>query len=141
MSENCPISNQPCSNAKSIQCPIVSVFGTEIVDICQNCCGVSSSLLGGFPPCHMCGITLAEFQLTKKFGCQLCVFNFSSFADSMIQNAQGSKVHVGKTPKCLRNLTNLQLKIIMRKAIDEENYEKALECKELINHQAKPQNL
>ena len=91
----------------------------------------------GFPqtrqapgPCKVCNLTYEEFKAKGKLGCEACYQAFPQAIIALFKNVQGGAHHEGKFPKRsgqqIRQRREAdKLRASLKKAIDEENYEKA----------------
>lgn len=87
--------------------------------------------------CDFCGLTYDEFKKIGKLGCADCYKTFSKELDLIFNNIQDGKEHVGKVPRSsgailLRERQLQNLKKSLRKAIDDEEYEKAAKLRDQI---------
>jgi protein arginine kinase activator len=89
-------------------------------------------------PCSKCGLTLKEFAILSRIGCENCYTHFQTQINGVISRCQAGMVHVGKVPKKWQerqavageDLKTLKLKL--KKAIELENYEAAAVLKKKI---------
>ena len=87
--------------------------------------------------CLNCGFTYNDFKKAGKLGCVNCYQAFRNELDRILKNIHGSSIHEGKFPhksgavmmqkKALENLRNS-----LRKAIQNEEYEKAASLRDQI---------
>lgn len=87
--------------------------------------------------CSSCGMTLREFKKTGIFGCEECYKTLDTIATSVINKVQGKSKHTGKIPKKFgKDMINkkylIRLKDELQKVIAEENFERAVELRDLI---------
>lgn len=89
-------------------------------------------------PCPQCGATIADILKEEKVGCPAC-YDFHEELDPMVQQCQGAKEgenleHVGKHPqsKPSREEELRELHILMKIAVNLENYERAAELRDKI---------
>lgn len=85
--------------------------------------------------CPDCGFTLANLRKVGRLGCSSCYENFSSEVSSMIGAMHKGTEHKGKVPegmlKAIETKKQLnKLKGELKKAIADEDYEKAGKLKE-----------
>lgn len=89
------------------------------------------------PPCPECGLTISEFEVKGRFGCQKCYEHFDEKMQELVYPYHKGDSHVGKTPKkyfsdkcnsSVEEKTKL-LKLRLAKAIELEEYEKASDIK------------
>lgn len=80
--------------------------------------------------CSTCGLTYDEFKKTGRLGCSECYNVFSNELNTIFKNVQASNQHQGKFPQkygsellCKRELDSL--KVLLSKAIENEEYEDA----------------
>ena len=80
--------------------------------------------------CISCGMSHEDFKSSGKFGCNACIQAFSGEVNALLKNIHGSINHAGKFPKTHGDdiKTKRQVDILrldLKKAIDDENYEQA----------------
>lgn len=89
--------------------------------------------------CKSCGLRYSQFKGQGQLGCSKC---YSSFEDSlklMIKRLHGDTEHIGKIPKNVENdviqaKRLRKLKDGLKKAIEEEEYEKAILLRDEIKN-------
>ena len=87
--------------------------------------------------CPVCGITLAEFQASGRFG---CAEDYTAFKDEvmpLIEKIHDASQHVGKSPSKAGADVSLQKEIYrlqaeLKKAVRKEEYERAAEIRDMI---------
>ncbi len=89
------------------------------------------------PPCPNCGITFKEFRSLGRLGCAHDYSHFREELTRLIENIHSEVQHVGKVPKRQPDASRQQfdlirLKLQLKEAIDEENYEKAAGLRDQI---------
>ncbi len=87
--------------------------------------------------CPKCGTTFENFKKTGKLGCTECYVTFEREIRSILRKMYGKTQHIGKFPKQLKRyktfLIDLEiLKEDLKKAIRNENYEKAAMLRDRI---------
>ncbi len=87
--------------------------------------------------CEKCGMNYKEFQSTGKFGCFNCYEVFGDRLNPLLKRLHGNIRHNGKVPekvsKSIRSSKEIsELKEILNKAIQDEEYEKAAEIRDKI---------
>jgi len=87
--------------------------------------------------CEKCGMTLDEFLKAGKVGCSNCYTAFDEKLNPLIRRLQGSVKHNGKVPanvakKASANQKIEELKEMLNRAIEREEYEKAAEIRDKI---------
>jgi protein arginine kinase activator len=87
--------------------------------------------------CPSCGMSFEEFQKTGKLGCSECYSVFEERLEPLLKRIHGNTEHHGKTPKKMEqdvNKSNVlnDLKELLNKAIQSEEYEKAAELRDEI---------
>mgnify|MGYP000152990068 FL=1 len=87
--------------------------------------------------CEKCGMTMEEFLKVGKVGCSNCYTAFEEKLNPLIRRLQGSVKHNGKVPdnvarKASVNKKIEELKELLNKAIEREEYEKAAELRDQI---------
>lgn len=83
--------------------------------------------------CKDCGTTAEEFLETGFLGCSACYRNMSEAVGPVIKNVQSSDRHIGKRPLGAepgKKTEYERLSEELKKAVDAENYEKALEIRD-----------
>lgn len=87
--------------------------------------------------CEKCGMSYDEFQRVGKLGCNNCYEVFHEKIKPLIKRLHGSIVHNGKIPasvsKDIKSSKEIEeLKELLNKAIQNEEYEKAAEIRDKI---------
>jgi len=90
-------------------------------------------------PCKICDLTYEEFKAKGKLGCESCYQAFQKEIVALFKNVQGSTHHEGKFPKRagqqIRQRREVdKLRINLKKAIDDENYEEAAKIRDQIRN-------
>ena len=91
-----------------------------------------------YEPCSNCGMTFEGFTSGGgKLGCAVCYQVFSRQLESILKNVQASIRHEGKIPKksgqaMIQKREADRLRILMGKAIEEENFEEAARLRDEI---------
>ncbi|WP_234123337.1 UvrB/UvrC motif-containing protein [Clostridium hydrogenum] len=80
--------------------------------------------------CENCGTTYNEFKQKGLLGCSECYKSFASMIEPVINRVQGNVNHIGKIPKksgyqIIERKKIDELTEKLKKAIDDEEYEKA----------------
>ena len=88
-------------------------------------------------PCTVCNLSYEQFKATGKLGCEACYQAFPKEIVALFKNVQGSTHHEGKFPKRsgsqIRQRREVdKLRAILKKAVDEENYEEAARLRDQI---------
>lgn len=88
--------------------------------------------------CIQCGLSLAEFNKTGRFGCSECYVAFADALPELLRRIHGRTYHVGKVP-----VTNpaqlsarkelLLLRRQLKRAVEHEDFEKAAHLRDRIN--------
>jgi len=98
---------------------------------------ISNDQALGKKVCDKCGMSFADFQASGKIGCGNCYSVFSDSMEGLLKRLHGSVQHTGKVPdslseklKVTREVENL--KTLLNKAIQSEEYEKAAELRDMI---------
>lgn len=97
--------------------------------------------MNGLPDitCLNCGQTYENFRQMGQFGCSECYDTFSGNLDSLLNRIQGGATrHVGKIPghagQGLKQKQQLdRLRVDLRQAIQNEEYERAAELRDRIH--------
>lgn len=87
--------------------------------------------------CSTCGMTYEEFKNVGKFGCSDCIDTFKQRLMPVVKSIQGYDTHAGKIPKRAGGSYKIQkdierLKNELKLAIDQEEYEKAVQLRDKI---------
>jgi len=87
--------------------------------------------------CQKCGMSYDEFQKVGKLGCSGCYETFGNRLKPILKRLHGSVEHSGKVPvkisKTLRTSKEIEeLKGLLSKAVQNEEYEKAAEIRDRI---------
>ena len=87
--------------------------------------------------CEMCGSTLSAIRKSGNVGCSECYKTFREELMPLIQRIHGKTVHSGKIPESAEGSISLKNKIAelekeLKKAVDEQNFEKAVEIRDEI---------
>ena len=89
-----------------------------------------------YEPCPSCGMTYEGFKTGGgKLGCAACYRVFSRELDSILKNVQASVKHEGKFPQkyghaLFQKKEAVRLRGLMRKAVEEENFEEAAKLRD-----------
>jgi len=88
-------------------------------------------------PCTVCGLNYEQFKTIGKLGCEACYQAFPKEIVALFKNVQGSTRHEGKFPKrygsqILQQREVDKLRSILKKAIDDKNYEEAARIRDQI---------
>jgi protein arginine kinase activator len=96
-----------------------------------------------FKPCPKCNITFEIILKTEKIGCAYCYEHFKKPLSLIIGQLQGSKEHIGKTPKNIQSVkknskTEIQDYLNkqateMKEAVKKELYEEAINIRDKLN--------
>jgi len=88
--------------------------------------------------CDVCGLSFSEFRQRGVLGCPNDYDAFSEALDPMLQQAQeGAVQHMGKLPSRAgegqqKQVAVLRLRAELKKAIADENYERAAELRDRL---------
>ena len=90
------------------------------------------------PRCRNCGTYYSEFKKEGLLGCSECYKSFKDEIDPVIKRVQGSLKHTGKIPasrvKSMPDKNEVDgLKVMLQKAIENEEYENAAKIRDKIN--------
>lgn len=87
--------------------------------------------------CEVCGASYEEFQSSGKIGCGNCYEIFGDKLDPILRRLHGNVEHSGKVPaklsaglKASKEIE--KLRILLNKAVQNEEYEKAAEIRDRI---------
>ncbi|MGE5627751.1 MAG: UvrB/UvrC motif-containing protein [Solirubrobacterales bacterium] len=87
--------------------------------------------------CSNCGMPYNEFKKNGYLGCSECYISFENEINPVIKRVQGNLKHTGKIPRRIgkdiisKNEVD-NLKILLHRAIESEEYEKAAEIRDQI---------
>lgn len=89
--------------------------------------------------CEKCGMSYEEFQRIGKFGCSDCYNMFGERIKPLLKRLHGNVEHNGKVPANMAKEISSskeidQLKELLNKAIQSEEYEKAAEIRDRIRN-------
>jgi len=87
--------------------------------------------------CPGCNLDYEVFKTTGKFGCSRCYESFGNRLEPLIKRIHGNTQHTGKVPKRTGGIIRIKreiekLKYELKKAIDNEEYERAAELRDRI---------
>ncbi|MCX7845772.1 MAG: UvrB/UvrC motif-containing protein [Dictyoglomaceae bacterium] len=84
--------------------------------------------------CSYCGRSWREIEKSKEIGCGNCYKIFKEKLDDLLEKMYRKKKYKGKIPKLSgeKRTEILKNKILLSKAIEEENYEKAAEIRDYL---------
>jgi len=87
--------------------------------------------------CEKCGMSYEEFQKTGKFGCSNCYEIFKDRLRPLLKRLHGGIEHNGKVPvkvskKMMASNEIDELKNLLNRAVQTEEYEKAAELRDKI---------
>lgn len=102
--------------------------------------GKSSTYVKSLPKqlsCDKCGMSYEEFQKQGKMGCGNCYEVFNDRMEPLLRRLHGNTEHTGKIPgnasvKMKTSKEIEQLKTLIEKAVQSEEYEKAAELRDRI---------
>ncbi|PMQ02202.1 MAG: excinuclease ABC subunit B [Dictyoglomus sp. NZ13-RE01] len=145
-----------CQNCKKEQAEYFIVINegdkTKKLSLCRNCfidiykklLGETFNMLlnifdknfGDVKRCPTCGRSLDEILESKKVGCFNCVKTFGDEINKLVEKIHGKKVYKGKTPLFHGDKREeiLRSKILLSKAIEEEDYEKAAKIRDYLKN-------
>ncbi|KPU42665.1 UvrB/uvrC motif protein [Oxobacter pfennigii] len=89
--------------------------------------------------CPQCGLDYAEFKKTGRFGCSNCYESFGNRLEPLLKRIHGNTQHTGKVPKRTGGIIKIKrdiekLRYELKRAIDNEEYEKAAELRDKIKN-------
>ena len=129
---------EQCAAAKGVPDGKMSFpIADLLAGITVSAVSVKSSKKARETACQACGITLAEFQASGRFG---CAEDYTAFQDEvmpLIEKIHDASQHVGKTPAKSGGQTPedgeiRRLQAELKKAVQREDYEKAAELRDAI---------
>ena len=87
--------------------------------------------------CPNCRLTYAEFKKTLRLGCGECYAAFAERLNPTIRRIHGSLRHAGRVPQtngnAVRDFEIQRLRRDLRKAIEQEDYERAAAVRDRIH--------
>lgn len=121
-------------------------YDTMFPDFASDFGGLLSSFfsnalpaISGAAHCDTCGSTLNDIKRTGKVGCANCYDTFFSELMPTIRSVHGNTEHKGKRPGAIEYTVNeeepdkiAQLKEQLKKAIEDENFERAAQLRDEI---------
>ncbi len=116
-------------------------FGNTFTDLLGTFFGEpqTASLNSRIVRCEKCGNTFNDVVNSGKLGCADCYTTFYDKLLPSLQRIHGKTRHEGKNPKVIKTDVNTpeneiaKLENQLKKAIDEQNFEKAAELRDKIN--------
>jgi|YelNatPaOPRAMG01_1025707.scaffolds.fasta_scaffold00401_20 protein arginine kinase activator len=127
---------------------IHSLEGKEKIALCRECFKdyyshllnktlrqiIEKTIFGEEKTCPYCGKDLDEIKEEKKVGCVNCFKFFKEEIEELIKKRYGNKTYKGRAPKFYGDKMEeiLKNKILLSKAIEEENYERAAEIRDYL---------
>jgi protein arginine kinase activator len=89
--------------------------------------------------CPICGITFHDFRSQGRLGCPHDYVAFEAQLEPLLLNIHGENEHIGKIPKRCPQGSEKRTQLIrlrreMADAVTEENYERAKELRDEIQH-------
>lgn len=87
--------------------------------------------------CKSCGLIYSEFRKKGKLGCSNCYVSFKKELSTIFRNIQFNSEHKGKFPKksgaiILQRKEIENTKILLKQAIENEEYEEAAQLRDKI---------
>jgi protein arginine kinase activator len=87
--------------------------------------------------CPSCGLNYEEFKKTGRFGCSQCYSSFGDRLEPLIKRIHGNTQHTGKVPKRTGGIIRVRrdiekLKYELKRAVENEQFEKAAELRDKI---------
>ncbi|MCK4404496.1 MAG: UvrB/UvrC motif-containing protein [candidate division Zixibacteria bacterium] len=87
--------------------------------------------------CSACGMSFSDFSKTGRLGCGNCYLTFRSQLNDLLRKVHGSTQHRGKFPHTTRDVMKplweeTKLHEELRKAIQEEDFERAAQIRDRI---------
>lgn len=89
--------------------------------------------------CQSCGLSFAEFEHTGRLGCAQCYRDFAEQLKPSLQKIHGRTQHAGRKPqnyvpdpKAELNQRQTELRRLMDKAVETENFEEAARLRDEI---------
>ena|SRR5580765_2009793 len=88
--------------------------------------------------CPHCGFTQADFKKAGRLGCSECYTAFAEGLEGLLKSMHKGPKHVGKVPQSVRQIHDFvervkSLQKRLEKAISEEDFEQAANCRDEIN--------
>lgn len=85
--------------------------------------------------CAVCGLTLAEFKASGRFGCEHDYEALRAAVEPLLERVHRGTAHHGKAPRAVRVRAWRQQ---MQAAVEAENYEEAARLRDLIRRAEGP---
>ncbi|MCX7805680.1 MAG: UvrB/UvrC motif-containing protein [Planctomycetota bacterium] len=129
---------EQCAAAKGLPAGKMSFpIADLLAGIAVSGVAVKSSKKARETVCPACGITLAEFQTSGRFGCAEDYVAFQDEVVPLIEKIHDASQHIGKTPAQSGNRATddgeiRRLQAELKKAVQREDYEKAAEIRDAI---------
>lgn len=87
--------------------------------------------------CSGCGLDYEVFKKTGRFGCSQCYVSFGDRLEPLFKRIHGNSQHTGKVPRRTGGIIRIKrdidkLKYELKRAIENEEYEKAAELRDKI---------
>ena len=98
--------------------------------------GSAASVVTG--TCSFCGLELADFRESGRFGCPHCYTSFESGLRGLLRRIHGSTQHVGKVylaadPTAVERSRRIEaLERKLQRAVNSEDFERAAEIRDQI---------
>ncbi len=114
-----------------------SIFGQEFLP--------ESLAVDKTPKCSMCGTSLSKIRKTGNVGCSKCYETFREQLMPLIQRIHGKTTHSGRVPASAEEKLSVKNKIVelekmLKKAIDEQEFEKAAELRDELKSLRESEN-
>ena len=99
--------------------------------------GMADEVGSDMVKCPSCGLHYREFREAGRLGCSGCYEAFKEQLTPLLRRIHGSNVHAGKSPKSSQGAVQKRreleaLRIGLRRAIENEEFEKAAEIRDRI---------
>jgi len=87
--------------------------------------------------CSVCGMSFSDFPKVGRLGCGSCYLTFKSQLNDLLRKVHGSTTHRGKFPHLQKDVMKplweeSKLQEELKKAIQEEDFERAAEIRDRI---------
>jgi protein arginine kinase activator len=88
-------------------------------------------------PCSVCGMSFSDFAKVGRLGCGNCYLTFRSQLNDLLRKVHGNTQHRGKFPGTKGDVMKplweeSKLKAELKKAVDEEDFERAAQIRDQI---------
>ncbi len=126
-----------CAEQKGVENPMVTlpqIFGDFVTELIGD--EETEHEFARDLTCRGCGLSWKTFEKTGLLGCDICYQTFCEDLDLVLRRVHGSAHHIGNRPrssrKCIDEQELHRIKLNLREAIKNENFELASELRDLV---------